>query len=146
MAEEKKGKYISEEIEAASKEDVTRINDEVISTIAGIALSEIPGVAAISTSLVGGILGRKSVAKGIKVETTDDEVKIDVTVILEYGTRIPEVAGQIQSKIRKAIEEMTGKYVQSVNVTVQGIKMPAGTKQVPVEEKQEAFTEEEKEG
>ena len=146
MAEEKKGKYISKEIEDASKEDVTRINNEVISTIAGIALSEIPGVAAISTGLVGGILGRKSVAKGIKVETTDDEVKIDVTVILEYGTRIPEVAGQIQSKIRKAIEEMTGKYVQSVNVTVQGIKMPAGTKQVPVEEKQEVFTEEEKEG
>jgi uncharacterized alkaline shock family protein YloU len=123
-------RYSSEEMEAAGGEDVVRVSDEVISTIAGMALAEVKGVATSSTSLVGGLLGRKGPTRGIKVETDGNAVALDVTVMVEYGARIPDVAAEIQAKLRSAIEEMTGKFVRAVNVTVQGIRAPSGAPSV----------------
>ena len=60
-------------------------------------------------------------AKGIKVEKTDGKVKIDVNIIVEYGTRIPDVAFEIQNRVKKAVENMTGMNVVEVNVHVQGV-------------------------
>ena len=126
MSTDEPKRYSSEEIEAAGGEDVVRVSDEVISTIAGMALAEVKGVATSSPSLVGGLLGRKSAGRGIKIETDGNAVMLDVTVMVEYGARIPDVAAEIQAKLRSAIEEMTGKFVRAVNVTVQGIRAPSG--------------------
>ena len=65
--------------------------------------------------------GKKNLAKGIKVEENDQEVKIDVNIIVEYGTRIPDVAFDIQNRVKKAVESMTGLKVEEVNVHVQGV-------------------------
>ena len=65
--------------------------------------------------------GKKNLAKGIKVEATDTEAKIDVNIIVEYGTRIPDVAFEIQNRVKKAVESMTGLKVEEVNVHVQGV-------------------------
>lgn len=66
--------------------------------------------------------GKKNFAKGIKVETGDKETKIDVNIIVEYGVRIPDVAYEIQTRVKKAVEGMTGLKVSEVNVHIQGVK------------------------
>ena len=80
------------------------IEDEVIATIAGIAVSEVSGVAEMAGGFAGGITevlsGKKNLAKGIKVETKEGETKIDVNIIVEYGVRIPDVAFEIQNKVK----------------------------------------------
>lgn len=58
----------------------------------------------------------------IKVEVGEKETKIDVNIIVEYGSRIPDVAFEIQNKVRKSVKEMTGLDVLEVNVHVQGVR------------------------
>ena len=65
--------------------------------------------------------GKKNLAKGIKVEVTDKEAKIDVNIIVEYGSRIPDVAFEIQNRVKKSVEGMTGLKVEEVNVHIQGV-------------------------
>ena len=65
--------------------------------------------------------GKKNLSKGIKVETGEKETKIDVNIIVEYGVRIPDVAFEIQNKVKKAVESMTGLKVVEVNVHIQGV-------------------------
>lgn len=101
-----------------------RIADEVVGIIAGMAAMEIPGVAGMSGGLVGGfaeMLGKKNLAKGVKVEVGEKEAAVDLYVIVEYGIRIPDVALRIQENVKKAIESMTGLDVVEVNVHVQGV-------------------------
>ena len=103
-----------------------RIADDVISVIAGVAVSEVPGVAQMSGGFAGGISevlsGKKNLSKGIKVDSGEKETKIDVNIIVEYGTRIPDVAFEIQNRVKKAVETMTGLKVIEVNVHVQGVR------------------------
>jgi len=101
-----------------------KIADEVVGIIAGMAATQIEGVSAMSGGLAGGIvekLGRKNLAKGVKVEVGEKEAAVDIHVLVEYGARIPEVASQIQSRVKSAIENMTGLVVVEVNVHVQGV-------------------------
>lgn len=135
MSENEQKRYSSEEMEEAGREDLVRVSDEVIMTIAGTALAEVKGVASTPAGFVGGLFSRKGPAKGVKVETDGNTVSLDVTVTVEYGSRIPDVAAEIQTTLRRAIEEMTGKFVRAVNVTVQGIRPPSGAPGIePVEE------------
>ena len=68
------------------------------------------------------ISGKKNYAKGVKVEITDNKIaKIDLNIIVEYGARIPEIAFEIQTKVKKSVETMTGLKVSSVNVNIQGV-------------------------
>ncbi|WP_027719273.1 Asp23/Gls24 family envelope stress response protein [Desulfovirgula thermocuniculi] len=104
-----------------------RIADEVVRVIAGLAATEVPGVAGMSGGVVGGIvemLGRKNLSKGVKVEVGEKEAAVDLFVIVDYGTRIPDVALQIQENVKKAVEAMTGLSVVEVNVNVQGVAFP----------------------
>ncbi len=98
--------------------------DEVVAIIAGLAATEVKGVAAMSGSMAGGIaekLGRKNLTKGVKVEVGEKEAAIDLYIIVDYGVRIPEVAWNIQENVKKAVETMTGLSVVEVNVHVQGV-------------------------
>ncbi|MBR1729321.1 MAG: Asp23/Gls24 family envelope stress response protein [Selenomonadaceae bacterium] len=104
-----------------------RIADEVVSIIAGLAATEIEGIAGMSGGLVGGIaemLGRKNFSKGVKVEVGEKEAAIDLYIIVKYGVRIPDVALAAQENIKQAIENMTGLTVVEVNVHVQGVNFP----------------------
>lgn len=103
---------------------VIRIADEVVSVIAGLAATEIEGVAGMSGGVVGGIaeiLGRKNLSKGIKVEVGEKETSLNVFIIVKYGISIPEVASAVQENIKRAVENMTGLKVLEVNIHVQGI-------------------------
>lgn len=105
--------------------DEIKIADDVVAVIAGVAVSEVPGVAGMAGGFAGGISevfsGKKNLAKGIKVEVGQKETKVDVNIIVEYGTRIPDVAFEIQNRVKKAVESMTGLKVVAVNVHVQGV-------------------------
>ena len=104
-----------------------RIADEVVSIIAGLAATEVDGVAGMSGGLVGGIaemLGRKNFAKGVKVEVGEKEAAVDLYIIVKYGVRIPDVALAVQENVKQAIETMTGLSVVEVNIHVQGVGFP----------------------
>lgn len=116
---------VEETIDISTDKNDIKIADEVVSVIAGIAASEVPGVSGMSGGFAGGISevfsGKKNLSKGIKVEVGDKEAKIDVNIIVEYGVRIPDVAFEIQNRVKKAVETMTGLKVLEVNVHVQGV-------------------------
>ncbi len=116
-------KNVGEEI--ALENSNIKIADDVVAVIAGVAVSEVQGVYEMSGGFAGGISevlsGKKNLAKGIKVEINEKTTKIDVNIIVEYGTRIPDVAFEIQNKVKKAVETMTGLNVVEVNVHVQGV-------------------------
>ncbi len=104
-----------------------KIHHEAISTIASQVITTIPGVVEMSGSIVENIaekLGKKNPDKGIKTEIMGEEVRIAVSVIVRYGTKIPEIAWQIQKNVRKNIEELTGLHVTSVNVNIEGVQLP----------------------
>lgn len=105
-----------------------KISEEVIITIASVAVSEIEGISGTGTGIVEG-LARKFVKRpaggGIKVSMSDTDVTIDINVIMNYGVRIPEVAWNVQDAVKKQVELMTGLNVTKVNVRVVGIEIPA---------------------
>ena len=109
----------------SSNENI-EIADDVVAIIAGKAVSEVSGVAGMAGGFAGGITevvsGKKNLSKGIKVDIGEKEAKIDVNIIVEYGVRIPDVAFEIQNRVKKAVEAMTGLKVANVNVHVQGVK------------------------
>jgi len=115
----------NENVEEINEAEGIKISNDVIAVIAGVAASEVAGVASMAGGLTGGLTealkGKKNLAKGIKVEATDATAKIDVNIIVEYGARIPDVAFEIQNRVKKSVESMTGLKVTEVNVHVQGV-------------------------
>jgi uncharacterized alkaline shock family protein YloU len=104
-----------------------KIVDDVVATIAGLAAIDVKGVAGMSGGFVGGIaemLGKKSLSKGVKVEIKEKVAVIDLYTIVEYGTKIPDVAWEIQESVKRAVETMTGIEVNEVNIHVQGVHFP----------------------
>ena len=123
-----------------------KIANDVISVIAGVAVSEVPGVASMAGGFAGGITevlsGKKNLAKGIKVEKENGKAKIDVNIIVEYGSRIPDVAFEIQTRVKKSVENMTGFKVEEVNVHVQGVNTDIAKKENNVDEETKENKEE----
>ncbi|HHY91729.1 MAG TPA: Asp23/Gls24 family envelope stress response protein [Firmicutes bacterium] len=109
-----------------------KIADEVVAIIAGLAATEVPGVAGMSGGLAGGIaemLGRKNLTRGVKVEVGERQAAVDLFLIVEFGVKIPEVAWRVQENVKKAIESMTGLDVVEVNIHVQGVKIAGEEKE-----------------
>ncbi|MGB4668762.1 MAG: Asp23/Gls24 family envelope stress response protein [Bacillota bacterium] len=101
-----------------------RIADEVVAIIAGLAATEVDGVAGMSGGLAGGIaelLGKTTLSTGVKVEVGDREAAVDLFLVVNYGVSIPEVALRIQENVSRAITSMTGLTVVEVNVHIQGV-------------------------
>ena len=138
-----------EVIEVREDKSEIKISDDVVSVIAGIAASEVPGVSGMAGGFAGGITevfsGKKNLSKGIKVEVGDKEAKIDVNIIVEYGVRIPDVAFEIQNRVKKAVETMTGLKVLEVNVHVQGVKTDVNETETKKDINEEIKTETENE-
>ncbi len=111
---------------AESKIGNVSIADDVVASIAGIAAIEVKGVSKltgnISKELVAK-LGKKNLAKGVKVDIIEGTVDVDLSLELEYGNNIKTVSENVQIKVKQAIENMTGLTVGSVNVVVSGIRL-----------------------
>lgn len=103
-----------------------KISEEVVAVVAGIATSEVKGVAGMAGTIAGGIaeiLGKKNLSKGIKVDLRDETVSVDLHIIVNYGSKVPEVAWEIQEKVKKAIECMVGLTVEKVNIFIEGVNI-----------------------
>lgn len=106
-----------------------QISNEVVTIIAGLAATEVKGVA----SMVGNItnelvskLGIKNLAKGVKIMIENDVVSVDLALNLDYGYSIPKTCQQVQEKVKSAIESMTGLKVETVNVKIANVTMENG--------------------
>lgn len=100
------------------------ISNDVIATISAIAAKSIEGVAGMVNSLTGGfaeLLGKKNPSKGVKVAISGRDVKIEMFVVVDYGVKIPDVAWEIQGKVKSEVEAMTGLNVVAVNVNIEGV-------------------------
>ena len=145
--EQEKGEIIELEEEIKTENEGIQISNDVVAVISGVAVSEVPGVAGMAGGFAGGISevfsGKKNLAKGIKVEVTENHAKIDVNIIVEYGSRIPDVAFEIQNRVKKAVESMTGLNVEEVNVHVQGVNTDSAKAESKVEESENEHLESE---
>ncbi|AKO94093.1 MULTISPECIES: Asp23/Gls24 family envelope stress response protein [Priestia] len=100
------------------------IAPEVIEVIAGIAASEVAGVGQMRGNFASGVvekLGKKNHGKGVKVELSEEGIKIDVFCSMNYGVSIPTVASQVQDNIREALKNMTALELAEVNVHIVGV-------------------------
>lgn len=116
-----------------------KIADEVVGIIAGLAATEVSGVAGMSGGLAGGIaemLGRKNLSKGVKVEVGERETAIDLYIIVEYGVKIPDVSWEIQEGVKTAVETMTGLNVIEVNINIQGVNIEKEAKEEDIQVQQ----------
>ena len=99
---------------------------EVVATIAGLAATEVDGVASMisPSSGLADMFSRKSnrnLTKGVRIDLEDNRVSVDITITVDYGSPVPDVARNIQENVKKAIETMSGLDVRNVDVHVTGI-------------------------
>lgn len=120
---------------------IVKIAEDVVAVIAGIAASEVAGVAGMSNNLTSGIydlLGKKNFSKGVKVDIDGGNVTVDLFVIVEYGAKIPDVSFKIQESVKKNVESMTGLNADKINIHIQGVKIDKdGKDEVDAEEETE---------
>ena len=103
-----------------------RIADEVVAIIAGLAATEVKGVASMAGNVTNELvskLGMKNLSKGVKVVVTSEAVSVDISLNIEYGYSIPKTSQKVQEKVKQAIENMTGLQVLEVNVRIASVKM-----------------------
>lgn len=107
-----------------SDQGSVRISEDVIASIAAIAASETEGVGNLYSGIgtnVAEFLGKKSLAKGVKVVFHGDLVEVEVSLLAEYGYNICEVSKKVQSAVRSSIQSMTGMRTSAVNINVGGV-------------------------
>lgn len=103
-----------------------QIADEVVAIIAGLAATEVEGVASMAGNITNelvGKLGMKNLSKGVKVDVLDGVVCVDLALNIKYGYGILETSQTVQEKVKAAIENMTGLEVSDVNVAIAGVDM-----------------------
>ena len=121
--EEKRGVHM---IHADGQLGEVQIADEVVATIAGLAATEVEGVASMAgnvTKELIGKLGVKNLSKGVKVLVTDRNVDVDLALNIDYGYSIMKVSEKVQDRVKTAIENMTGLEVSMVNISIVNVSM-----------------------
>ena len=103
-----------------------RIADEVVAIIAGLAATEVEGVASMAGNITNelvGKLGMKNLSRGVKVVVQENEVTVELSLNMSYGYSIPKTSAKVQEKVKSAIESMTGLSVVEVNIHIAGVDM-----------------------
>ena len=120
MDKENRNSYNIEEV------GQVQIADEVIAVIAGLAATEVDGVAKMNGNITNEIvskLGMKKLSKGVKIDIEGQDVEVTLNLVLAYGVSIPRTSKEVQEKVKNAIENMTGMNVKEVNIRIAGIDM-----------------------
>ena len=113
-------------LENEEKFGEVRIADEVVAIIAGLAASEVEGVASMAGNVTRDLiskLGMKSLSKGVKITMDEDTVHVALAINIRYCYNVPTTCQQIQEKVKTAIETMTGLNVAEVNVKIVNVTM-----------------------
>ena len=107
-----------------NEKGIIKISPEVVAVVAGLAATEVDGVAGMSGGIAGGIaelLGFKNLSKGVKVDLNGTTAYLNIYIIVYFDVKIPEVAFKVQKKVKKDVEQITGLKVKEVNVHVEGV-------------------------
>ena len=113
-------------LENEEKFGEVRIADEVVAIIAGLAATEVEGVASMAGNVTRdliGKLGMKSLSKGVKITMDENTVHVALAINIEYGYNVPTTCSRIQEKVKTAIETMTGLDVAEVNIKIVNVTM-----------------------
>ena len=103
-----------------------KIADDVVAMIAGLAATEVEGVAAMAGNISNELMskmGVKNLAKGVRVEVIGKRVKTYLALIVEYGYNIPAISQRVQEKVKSTVENMTGLEVSDVDIRIAGVSM-----------------------
>ena len=106
-----------------------QIADEVVAMIASLAATEVEGVFSMAGKVTNELIskmGVKSLTKGVKVQVTGNDVRVDLALSLDYGYNIPGNSTKVQEKVKNAIENMTGLNVTDVNIRIMSVNMEPG--------------------
>ena len=122
---EKKAVKPAKEVDYTS--DGVKINNDVICVVAALAAIEVEGVYNVGS----GPKNKKNISKGVKVKIQDNNAICDVSLSVNFGENIKEVATKVQQNVKRSIESMLGLNVGTVNVHVIGVDFgcaPVGMK------------------
>lgn len=103
-----------------------QIADDVVAMIASLATTEVEGVSAMSGNISNELMSRvgmKNLTKGVKVDVLGDSVRVDLAVTMDYGYNIPATCQKVQTKVKSAIENMTGLICTDINIRIAGVNM-----------------------
>lgn len=120
MSEEMNSYTIHEELGMGE----VQIADEVVAVIAGLAATEVEGVASMAGNITNELvakLGWKNLSRGVKVSVEEKEVRVALALNMSYGYSIPKTAAKVQEKVKTAIESMTGLTVAEVKIAIAGV-------------------------
>jgi len=106
-----------------SDESNLKISGEVIATIVSTTAKDVAGVHAMAAGPVKKLFSKNSECRGVSLEFTEEGVKIGVYIIVKFGVKVNEVGKTVQTRVKEAVETMTGINVASVDVTVAGMKL-----------------------
>ena len=121
-----------EYISQAQNNGSLHISEEVVASVAGMAIMDVEGVCGLGAGLgadLADILGKKNLGRGVKITTSEEnEITIDCSIVLKLGQNIAETAANVQEAVKTAVESVTGFKVSAVNVTVTGVALPKENK------------------
>ena len=103
-----------------------QIADDVVAVIAGLAATEVKGVAAIAGNITNELMsksGKKHLSKGVKIAISGNHVKINLAIMMEYGYNIPGTCTKVQDRVKSAVENMTGLIVTDVDIRIASVEM-----------------------
>ena len=103
-----------------------QIADEVVAIIAGLAATEVEGVASMAGNITNELvskLGKKSLSKGIRVKVEDGIVNVNVALNIAYGYSVPKTCKKVQEKVKAAIENMAGLEVEKVDIQIANVSI-----------------------
>ncbi len=121
--EMERGTYTLKEDE---KLGAVQIADDVVAMIASLAATEVDGVSALVGNITNELMskvGMKKLTKGVKVEVLEGVVSLELAITIQYGHNIPQTCQNVQTKVKTAIENMTGLTVSDVNIRIAGVNM-----------------------
>lgn len=108
------------------KKGTVQVADDVVAVIAGLAATEVKGVAAMAGNITNELMskvGRKNLAKGVKVSVNGKRVKVALAIMMEFGYNIPGTCSKVQERVKSAIENMTGLTVTDVDIRIASVDM-----------------------
>lgn len=108
------------------KKGTVHVADDVVAIIAGLAATEVKGVAAMAGNITNELMskvGRKNLAKGVKVTVNGKRVKVALAIMMEYGYNIPGTCSKVQERVKSAVENMTGLTVTDVDIRIASVDM-----------------------
>ncbi len=115
-------------IEMKTQLGTVDVSRDVVATIAGGAAVDCYGIVGMASQKqikdgITDLLGKENFRRGVVIREDEDEVHIDMYIIVSYGTKISEVAYNVQTKVKYQLEQMLGLDVDSVNIFVQGVRV-----------------------